>query len=80
MPAASLVPSALRRPVDPPLNDRAAWSLQDTARALGLSIRTVQHLVRRGELPVARIGRRLLFSPERIRAWLESRQTTTSAG
>ena len=33
----------------------------DAARALGVSARQVDYMVARGDLPVARIGRRVLF-------------------
>jgi len=74
MPNASPLPAALRRPHATPLSEKAAWSLSDTAAATTLSPRSIQRAVKAGELPVARAGRRLLFSPDAVRRWISDRQ------
>jgi excisionase family DNA binding protein len=53
--------------------------LHEVARALRVSERTAWGLARRGDLPAVRIGRRLLFDPADLRAFIE-RQKTTGAG
>lgn len=53
--------------------------LDETARRLGLSERTIRSLVGRGELPVVRVGRRLLFDPHDLTAWIEAVKTRANA-
>ncbi|MCX5672238.1 MAG: helix-turn-helix domain-containing protein [Planctomycetota bacterium] len=53
--------------------------LHEVARALRVSERTVWGLARRGDLRAVRIGRRLLFDPADLRAFIE-RQKTAGAG
>ncbi|MDX1969767.1 MAG: helix-turn-helix domain-containing protein [Planctomycetaceae bacterium] len=69
------VASALQRPVETPLADRLTWSLKDAARSTGLSIRTLQSAISRGDLAAIRVGRRVLLSPDAVRAWLASLST-----
>lgn len=64
------VPSALIKQASIPLDQRAAWSVAETARALGISERTVSKLIASGELPVSRVGRRILICPVTVRSWL----------
>ncbi|MDZ4688652.1 MAG: helix-turn-helix domain-containing protein [Planctomycetaceae bacterium] len=75
---ASTLPAALRRPATTPLSEKAGWSLSDTAAAATLSPRSIQRAVKAGELPVARVGRRLLFSPQAVRDWITDRQSTAA--
>lgn len=44
------------------------------AEFLGLSIRTVQDMTSRRELPVYKIGRNVRFHPEDIQEWREKRK------
>lgn len=44
----------------------------DVARLLGLSTRTVQSLVRRGDLIPTRIGRLVRFTPAAVQAFIHS--------
>lgn len=44
----------------------------EAARLLGLSPRTVATLTAQGVLPSFCVGRRRLYSIERLRAWVES--------
>jgi excisionase family DNA binding protein len=53
--------------------------LHEPARALRVSERTAWGLARRGDLRAVRIGRRLLFDPADLRAFIE-RQKTAGAG
>ena len=47
-----------------------AW----VAEFLGLSVRTVQDMTSRRELPVYKIGRSVRFHPEEIQEWREKRK------
>ena len=49
-----------------------AWNVQDVARELKLSVRTVYQLISEGKIPHSKIGRLVRFSPRRISEWLES--------
>lgn len=67
------IPAALLRPAETALTDKAAWSLDDAAKATSLSTRMIQKLVKDGVMPHGRIGRRLIFDPPTIRQWIASR-------
>lgn len=53
-----------------PLGDKLVWSLDDAARATGLSRRKLSALIARGELPARRLGRRILLDPLVVKAAL----------
>jgi len=48
--------------VNEPKTGTMALSKQEAARALGISIRTIDRLIALKELPVRRLGRRVLIS------------------
>lgn len=48
------------------------WNIQQVARLLGLSDRTVYQMARDGRLPARRIGGRWRFRPEEVEQWLSS--------
>jgi excisionase family DNA binding protein len=50
--------------------ERPTLTVEETARLLGISRWLVQQAVRRGELPVVRIGRRILIPRTRLDALL----------
>jgi excisionase family DNA binding protein len=50
--------------------ERLTLSVVDAARACGISERTVRELIARGDLPVVRIGRRVLIVRTQLEAWL----------
>jgi excisionase family DNA binding protein len=56
-----------------PLRDKLLWSLDDLAALLGISRRMLERMLASGRLcqPSLRIGRRILFKPEAIHAWLD---------
>jgi excisionase family DNA binding protein len=49
---------------------RVAWSLQEIAKATGLSLGFLRNEVRRGVLRVKRFGRRVLVLDEDLRVYL----------
>jgi excisionase family DNA binding protein len=51
----------------------------EAAAALKLCTRTVDKLIRNGELPVVRIGRRVLVSVSAIEAWISRQEAANSA-
>lgn len=55
------------------MTDRLVLSIKEAALALNLSPRTVAALCARGDLPVVKIGRRVLLPTHLLRAWLERR-------
>ena len=59
-----------RTPAPPPTLTRAAYSIEEAASVLGLSIRTVYRLVWSGELRALRSGRRVLIQPGAIEDYL----------
>jgi excisionase family DNA binding protein len=66
------VPPALCRPDPIPLTDRLAWSVDEAARMVGVSDRLLEQYIARGDLACIRVGRRVLLSPDAVRAWLAS--------
>ena len=48
--------------------------LKKAAPALSISKRNLEQKARDGEIPSVRIGRRLLFSPIALQAWIEKQQ------
>lgn len=46
------------------------------ARSLGICLRTLEQLIRRGEIPVVRIGRRILLSPRALEEFANPPATT----
>lgn len=48
-----------------------SWGVEDVARYLKCSPRHIRNLVSEGKIPFAKVGRRLVFSPERTREWLQ---------
>jgi excisionase family DNA binding protein len=66
-------PAATRR--RPRLSDviiKLAWSADDVARLLGLSRRWIERELSAGRFPAPdlRCGRRILWRPETVRAWV----------
>lgn len=48
-------------------------NVDETANLLGLSPHTLYRWVLEGRVPTVRLGRRLLFDPEALRAWVVAR-------
>jgi excisionase family DNA binding protein len=52
----------------------ALVNVHGAAATLGIGVRTVWEHVERGELPIVRIGRRVLFDPADIDAFIAARR------
>ena len=76
----SSVPAALCRSEPVPLSEKLTWSLDDAGRATGLSSRLLQQYIARGELKAIRVGRRILLSPDTLKLWLASLESTSLHG
>lgn len=61
------------------LNEPAVYSAKDVAALLDLNVKTVREAAARGEIPVHRVGRRLLFPKPAIDAWLSAAGGTMGA-
>ena len=62
------------RPDEPLPPERLLWTIEEVAKALGVSPDTVQSLANIGQvlyLPKVNIGRRTLFRPEDVRAFAQ---------
>jgi excisionase family DNA binding protein len=58
---------------------RLAYSLPQTAEALGVSISTIERAVRAGDLPSFTLGRRRLIPADALAAWVRSRAAQGAA-
>jgi hypothetical protein len=54
------------------------WNFPRTARELGWTESALRGRVRRRQIPFIKIGQTLYFSPDKLKAWLESRATTAA--
>lgn len=54
---------------------RFGLSIKEAAPKIGISQRTLRHLVEQGEIRIVRIGRRILLRPSDIEAFLEQHST-----
>ena len=52
---------------------------REAARILGISLRYLQELTRRGEIPHIKAGRATLYAVEDLREWLRSRRVATAS-
>lgn len=69
---ASSLPSALQRPTLMPI-PRLLLSRDEAAVAIGLSVRELDDLTSpRGPIRCVRVGRRVLYSPDALRQWIDS--------
>jgi excisionase family DNA binding protein len=54
------------------------WKARDVAGFLGIGRNAVYEMADRGELPSVRIGSRVRFVPEEIRAWVAQQRSGTA--
>ena len=54
------------------MSETLLWTFQETARQLGVSVRTVQRLVKAGGLPEATMGRLCRIPSSAVKNWVET--------
>jgi excisionase family DNA binding protein len=55
------------------------WSRKKTAERLGVSLSTVERLMRAGKLPYTKVGRRSVFKPEDVEAFIAANRVKLEA-
>ena len=70
--------TAAQPPPSQATSARLAFSVQDAAEALGLSVDTVYELVRGNKLPHKRIGRRILIPCRVLETWINAQDAWAS--
>lgn len=53
--------------------DKLLLSEREAALVLGVSVRHLHSLRKRGDIPYVLLGRRVLYSPAALKAWIENR-------
>lgn len=71
-----LLPDALQRPEPVPLDQRVCWGYTEAEQATGLCQPMLRKAINEWGCPHARLGDRVLFEPEALRAWIRSRLIT----
>ncbi len=69
----ALVEAAVRRAVTSTHREDEWMSAHEVAQILGVKRETIRSIVRRGELPVYRPGKNLVFKRSEVIAWVEAR-------
>jgi excisionase family DNA binding protein len=70
----SLVEAGPRHGRDPQRVPPILLSLKDAARALAVSDRSLWEWTKAGKVPHIRLGRRVLYSPDDLRRWVEGQR------
>lgn len=52
--------------------EKVSWTVEDVAKELNISIRTVRKLIHEDRIPYAKVGRLVRFSRLRIQEWLRN--------
>jgi excisionase family DNA binding protein len=60
--------------------EKMAYSIRETAEAIGLHPNTVYELVKSGKLPSITLGRKILISKIELQAWLKNGNQPPAAG
>jgi excisionase family DNA binding protein len=55
-----------------PLMEQRYMTVKDCAAYLGRTVRAIEGLVRRDQIPVIRLGRRVQFDKDRIDRWMQN--------
>jgi len=50
------------------------WDMDECSKQIGVSRRTLSRFVNNQEIPVVRIGSRVLFRPEAVMQWLAEKE------
>jgi excisionase family DNA binding protein len=59
--------------------DTLLLSKQEAARMLGVSIRSLEHLISRQEIPTRKIGRRVLIARTAVESFAKAQNTDESS-
>jgi excisionase family DNA binding protein len=70
----SLIETGPGRGRDPQSVQPILLSLKDAARALAVSDRSLWEWTKAGKVPHVRLGRRVLYSPDDLRRWVEGQR------
>jgi len=70
----SLIETGPGRGRDPQSVPPILLSLKDAARALAVSDRSLWEWTKAGKVPHIRLGRRVLYSPDDLRRWVEGQR------
>jgi len=54
--------------------DRISLTINEGAETLGISVTMLRKLVKKGEIPYFRCGRKVLFSVDSLSEWVNSRE------
>lgn len=54
--------------------ERQTMTVQETATYLGVSKDLIYNMVKTGELPAIKLGRRILFRKEVLERWMQSQE------
>ena len=74
----SMLPAALQRPAVMPI-PRLLLSREDAAVSVDLSVRELDDLTSpRGPIRCVRVGRRVLYSPAVLQAWIDAQTSSAS--
>jgi excisionase family DNA binding protein len=60
-----------RRPAIAPLSERLCITPEEAAGLLGISYVKILDLARRGEIPHAKVGKRIVFRKAHLEGWLD---------
>ena len=69
-------PLAVRSRALSSVHDTLLLSKHEAARLLGLSMRRLEHLISRGEIPIRRIGRRVLIARSAVESFAKAQNST----
>lgn len=53
------------------IEERLAYSREEAARKVGVSLDTIRRAINKGDLKAKRIGRRISITDDALRDWLE---------
>ena len=56
------------------------WNDRQVATAIGMNLKRIQDLARKGLLPAFKVGRKWHFDPEAIRSWVKTNGRAKVAG
>jgi excisionase family DNA binding protein len=70
----TIQPEPTAAPVQPFFENRIVLSLSEVASSLGLSPKSIERMIKRGELKSKRVGRRVLIPKSEVETWLTRKE------